>query len=394
MRCLIIVYIQGETGVQKVATCYLRKCTKVCNELVTAQVTTLLMVLNMRFILGRMRSLFIPVLVFVIVVFVVYKCAILIQIYGSLFFWETYVPSPPIPSQLRLWEDTPGLNEGDGAADLRSSRPRLLCMIITSPKYHSTRAVHVANTWARHCTRHVFLTSQHDPSLGETIMSPGQDTYDRLWYKVTSGFQWAYNNLEDIDWVVKLDDDTFLLVENLQEALKPYDPAKPQAMGMQLKTWEWDPPMSVYLSGGAGYVLSRGAVTLLAEKGLRDKECETEITVTKAEDVTMGRCLHHLGISLLNSLDEKGRQRFHVYPPLDVVDPRQELFWKHLWLRKISVHPYKFGIKDLSANPISFHYVDAETMYLMYYLVYVIKLSVPNIPSTLEKQEHQQQLET
>ena len=48
------------------------------------------------------------------------------------------------------------------------------------------------------------------------------------------------------------------------------------------------------------------------------------------------------GASLMDSRDEFNRQRFHVYPPQSVMDPRRATDWGHLWLKKNSVYPYKF----------------------------------------------------
>ncbi|KAG7156738.1 Glycoprotein-N-acetylgalactosamine 3-beta-galactosyltransferase 1-A-like, partial [Homarus americanus] len=105
-------------------------------------------------------------------------------------------------------------------------------------------------------------------------------------------FVWAYKQRTEYDWVVKTDDDTFLLVENLQKAVLTLDPDQPQATGLHLRTWETS---STYLNGGAGYVLSRGAVTRLVEEGINGRVCSDHLNFGPGEDVNMADCLTYLG---------------------------------------------------------------------------------------------------
>ncbi|XP_047490544.1 glycoprotein-N-acetylgalactosamine 3-beta-galactosyltransferase 1-like isoform X2 [Penaeus chinensis] len=273
------------------------------------------------------------------------------------------LPEPPLPVQRREAHVT---NSHRQPSD---RQPRILCLIVTSPKYHDTRSSHVAATWARHCTRAVFLSTAGDSRLPDVFITPGAASYQELWGKVTQGFEWAYRNRHDFDWVVKADDDTFLVVENLQAALLRLDPDRELATGVQLRTWDTG---SAYFNGGAGYVLSRGAVRRLVEDGLREQRCEENLNLGANEDVNMALCLAHLGVVFLDSRDSLGRQRFHMYPPHELIDPRQANSITHLWLKTQSVFPYKFGYAELSDEAISFHYVDARSMYLLYYLVYVV----------------------
>ncbi|KAK8396394.1 hypothetical protein O3P69_005440 [Scylla paramamosain] len=270
----------------------------------------------------------------------VFAClAIIVALHQLLLLAYTYndyilalLPKPHLPQQIRSGRghERGRTTVGDAGDEGRNGVPRILCLIITSPPYHVTRARHVAATWSPHCTRAVFLTTLEDPTLPEVLLTPGAATYDQLWEKVTKGFLWAYKVLGEFDWVVKADDDSFVFVENLRAAVKVLDPDSPLAAGVHLATWETG---ETYLNGGASYVLSRGAVRVLVERGVK----------------------------FLDSRDSEGRQRFHIYPPQELVDPRSEADLRHLWLRRVSVYPYK-GYGELSDEVISFHYVDAETI--------------------------------
>lgn len=306
-----------------------------------------------------------------------FACLVLLVIVHQLlllaYYYNDYIlallPKPHLPQQIRLDREherdktkVDGTKEGERA-------PRILCLIITSPPYHVTRARHVAATWSPHCDKAVFLTTAEDPTLPEVLLTPGAATYDQLWEKVTKGFLWAHSVMDEFDWVVKADDDSFIFVENLRAAVKVLDADSPLTAGVHLSTWDTG---ETYLNGGASYVLSRGAVKVLVERGMQDGKCQRELDLGTLEDVNMASCLRLLGVKFLDSRDSEGRQRFHIYPPQELVDPRSEADLRHLWLKRVSVHPYKFGYGELSDEVISFHYVDAETMYLIYYLVYLV----------------------
>lgn len=312
---------------------------------------------------------------------------LIVHVAGIAYFYSDYLvlllPDPSLPIMQRPEEGRAGPNAlpaGDAAgrretkevrpsleADRRT--PRILCLIVTSPDYHDERASHVAVTWARHCTDSVFLTTRRDVRLPRTILTPGASSYRQLWGKVKQGFEWAYNHRDDYDWFFKADDDTFAVMENLQAAVASLDPDEPQATGNHLSTWDRG---STYLNGGAGYVLSRGAVRKLVEEGLRSRACDENLNLGTNEDVNMADCLTYLGVEFLDSRDRLKRQRFNVYPPQQLVDPRKINRIAHFWLNKVSVFPYKFGYSEMSDEVISFHYVDAPTMYLLYYLIYIV----------------------
>ena len=59
---------------------------------------------------------------------------------------------------------------------------------------------------------------------------------DSLWYKVRYAFKYAFQNYYDqFDWVLKYDDDTFVILKNFKLFLSDKDYSKPYYFGFKLK---------------------------------------------------------------------------------------------------------------------------------------------------------------
>lgn len=93
-------------------------------------------------------------------------------------------------------------------ADKLYDEVKVLCLILTQPSNHKTKAFHVKNTWGKKCNRLVLLSSKPDPDT-ETFVFPRNETRDILWGKVRTGFENAFQKYyKDYDWFLKGDDDS------------------------------------------------------------------------------------------------------------------------------------------------------------------------------------------
>jgi glycoprotein-N-acetylgalactosamine 3-beta-galactosyltransferase len=115
---------------------------------------------------------------------------------------------------------------------------RILCLISTSPKYFATRASAVNQTWAPRCDKFTFISEYSNDTKGLPIapianITPG---YDHLTQKSALAFHYVYENfINDFDWFVKADDDTYLFVENLKSFLKDKNTSLPITFGYNFK---------------------------------------------------------------------------------------------------------------------------------------------------------------
>lgn len=187
-----------------------------------------------------------------------------------------------------------------------SNTVRVLCWIMTGPNNLESRTKHIRETWGKRCNKVLYMSSvKTDFPTVELNVSEGRDN---LYWKTIRAFQYIHqHHLDEADWFLKADDDTFVVVENLRYVLSKYDPEKPWYVGRR-----FTPFISQgYMSGGAGYVLSKEALRRFI-KGFDTGQCTHFSTI---EDMALGKCMETMKVELADSRDVKGRQTFHSYPP-------------------------------------------------------------------------------
>lgn len=244
----------------------------------------------------------------------------------------------------------------------RLKKVRVLCWVMTSPKTLYAKGRPVKETWGKRCDKLLFMSSKEDksfPAVGLDV----PEGHEKLWYKTRAAWQYVFDHhMNDAEWFLKADDDTYVIVENLKLLCSKYNPEKPYFFGRHFKTF------GGYNSGGAGYVFSKETLRRFGKLLKNPRLCSLE---SFAEDVEVGKCLANVGVHPGDSRDSRHRETFHPFPPEHHLI--QGYVPKDSWLYQYNNHPVIDGPDCCADHSIAFHYISPNMMYQLEYFVYHLR---------------------
>jgi len=219
---------------------------------------------------------------------------------------------------------------------------RILCVMMTHSGVHHTKVKAVLETWGQQCDGWFIASNETDQHVRSTkVKTPAE--YNLLWMKLNETLRHvASKYINAYDWFYKVDDDTFVIMENLHEFLRiqkqkitssEENRIQPQIFGYLLQDQTWRDQrryfdLSIpnrrfgdyflshirteesshveYLAGGSGYIMNRPYLRRLVWA------MESNLTLygEVPEDMAHGMTILAQNISPCNSKDALGREYF------------------------------------------------------------------------------------
>lgn len=145
-------------------------------------------------------------------------------------------------------------------------------------------------------------------------------------------FKYVYSNhIEEFDWILKTNDDSFIVLENLRHMLYQYETDWPIIIGQKflkevLQTNIFhhfnflnNRSQKDYMIGD--YALSKRGFTRLVEDAFTNSEiCELK---SADDDKEVSKCLEHINVIKVDGVDSEGRGRFFYNNPESALFPEK-----------------------------------------------------------------------
>ncbi|XP_033106262.1 glycoprotein-N-acetylgalactosamine 3-beta-galactosyltransferase 1-like [Anneissia japonica] len=255
-------------------------------------------------------------------------------------------------------------------ASALNSKIRVFCFSIT-PQNQLHSAENQQKTWGKHCDKFVILSSRKI-SKGDIIGIDLADGANHAWSRLKSSLQWIMGQeINNYDWIVKVEYDTYLVVENLKYMLILH---------------------STSIKSYVGQVFSgkkdRGSTIALSRAGIKKlspviKNCGPE-SGGKIDDMELQNCFNQVNVYRQeDGRDYTGENRFQLLIPNHEVPVTSAKFVVWYW-RFIKQPSHKLP-ECCSEYAVSYMYASPNNMYLLEYMVYHMRpygIGYYNCPAT------------
>ncbi|XP_017059484.1 glycoprotein-N-acetylgalactosamine 3-beta-galactosyltransferase 1-like [Drosophila ficusphila] len=257
------------------------------------------------------------------------------------------------------------------------NQTRILCLVLEDPLDYGKMKAKVKFSWGRRCNKIVF---KKDSKMDNNTFAT-----------VKEGFQYIYKKyINGYDWFLRVDTKTFVIMENLRRFLYRYDPESSIYFGHRLKSNS----SQGYMSGEAGYVLSRGALRRLNLFAFNDSNlCGQELNSSyKSEDRQIGQCLDNVKVIAGKSRDGQGQERFLPLMPHWIGRglTKWKQYSKSLYFKPTSQACCSSSL--ISFHPASDYAFDLWEFFLHRVRVFGQPVGPPKLPPRLDFREMHAQL--
>ena len=169
----------------------------------------------------------------------------------------------------------------------------------------TTAELAIALTWGRHCSQVLFFSKSLSVDVSVIELRDVHDIYSFTAYRKAL-MHVSKHYMDDYKWFLIVEEDTYVLMENLAYYLSVFNQTTPMFMGHVYTAWGTD-----YNSGGPGVVMNKVALQRLYQQMVKGHCGESD----SPGDVRLAQCMVGAGIYAVDTRDQRGRSRFLVYQP-------------------------------------------------------------------------------
>ncbi|KAF1742147.1 hypothetical protein MXB_4159 [Myxobolus squamalis] len=109
--------------------------------------------------------------------------------------------------------------------------PKILCLCLTYPSKEKL-VESVLKTWGPKCDKLIFATKPLLLDVPTIPVNISKESRGNLWNKIRQSFIYIHDNyIDEYEWFIKTDDDTYVIFENLRYFLSQYNSDEPYYFG-------------------------------------------------------------------------------------------------------------------------------------------------------------------
>ena len=200
------------------------------------------------------------------------------------------------------------------------------------------------------CDKVIYMTGpkqpeqKNDPNF-EFVYLNMTDEYNRITEKALLTFEYIYDNLmEEFDWLVRANDDSYIIMENLKLFLSNRCSDDMSIYGKVLrhthmrKQYNAGDNRKGFLQGGSGVIISREALRLFVE-AMRNDSQFCVMFHGGFEDQEIANCFRKINIYPGDTRDEVNRERFFMETFHQIWEKPSKVYSSH------SIYKVKLVIK-------------------------------------------------
>jgi len=255
--------------------------------------------------------------------------------------------------------NTEGEAETTNLAEYLHREVRVLCFMMTHDDALKRQADIIMDTWAKRCNKFIFFSTIADPTLPniKDVVILKETT---SWTQLQEAMNYVYRkHSDDFDWILKANDNSYVVMENLRHLLYQYDTDWPLIIGQRFLAED-------YMNGV--FALSRRATIRLIADAFPNKEfCGSEYWHNG--DIAIAQCCQRLNILKVDGIDNTGRGQFFQNGPDQALLPERQSEDFDQWY----LHKLKQGLNNCCSDRlVAIQGIYNEGFYYLEYFIYKV----------------------